>query len=680
MYSVIPIIGAIYFAFTGLYVLFKDKTNSANIVFSLLCGVTFCWQITWSVLFQANNPETAIFLAKLGYLFIIFLPTAFYHFLTRISMRENEEKWIISSYLVSSIFAFSLLFSDLFFSNYYQYFWGYYPKAGLLHPIHVLQTSLVLTRGLFIAYKAMLSSSTFQKKKLSYCITGLFVYFLGSVDYLCNYGFEFYPPGIIFITIALGIIAYAMTRFKLLDISVVISRQLASFFTLIIITTVYIGGYFTYKNFSIENKYETLSLIFNLLFIIIAVPAYTHIRSGIQTIPSRIFPKRYNYNKAVNHLTQRLTKIFTLSKLFDFLDDYLSSVMKSNLREIYICNHENEKTLFGWDMLNEKVSPSKLMSIDTLTYLKKENHAVVYNTSDKDYALVFDNHPGAAAILCYESEHLIGAFFIDYPKELNQFSYKDNRLLDIISHQVAPVLHRALAHNRVLTHMEESQKTASLVNLVNEYNQEIKGPLSILNSYARQPLLANEKSFRELVIHQVERASNTLQKMLQIAHSKREQPLVDINLNNVIRQALKLFPVNHARINLKLKKDLPSINGNQDDLHILFINLLKNTLEALHKAKSSTATAEEDEITITTRSSGKKVHIDLTDSGVGVSERELHDIWEYGYSRSNSKDSTGIGIAVVKRIIEDHNGDIRVLNNPIQGVTFHLSFPITDSI
>ena len=678
MYSLIPMIGAIYFASTGLYVLLKDKKNPVNIVFSLLCCVTFCWQITWSFLFQINNPDTAIQLAKYGYLFIIFLPTAFYHFLARISKRENEKKWVYSSYLVSTIFAFVLLFSDLFFSNYYQYFWGYYPKAGLLHPLHVLQTSIVLTRGLFIAYKAMLTSSVFHKKKLTYCIAGLFVYFLGSVDYLCNYGFELYPPGIIFITIALGIIAYAMTRFKLLDISVVITRQLASFFAILVITTVYIGGYFTYKNFSIENTNETLALILNVLFIIIAVPTFTNIRSEIQTIPSRIFPKRYNYSKAVNSLTQKLEKLFTLNKLFDFLENYLAVIMKINLREIYICNHENETTLIGWDILNEKISSSKIMNLDTLKTLKKERHAVVYNTSDNPYQSVFEKHPGGAAILCFESDHLIGVFFVDFPTGLTQFSYKDNRLLDKISHQVAPVLYRALAHHRVLTYMEKSQKTASLVNLVTEYNQEIKGPLSILDTYAKQPDLANEKVLRELVISQVDHASNILQSMLQIAHSKREQPFVEINLNDIIRQAIKLFPVSHAEVNLKLKNDLVMINGNQDDLQILFINLLKNTLETLHKAKSTTSSNLDDEITIITRTSAKNVHVDLTDSGVGVSEKELHDIWEYGYTRSNTKENTGIGLAVVKKIIEDHDGNIRVLNNPVNGVTFHLSFPIID--
>ena len=679
MYSLIPLTGAIYFASTGLYVFFKDKKNPANIVFSLLCCVAFFWQITWSLLFQINNPDTAILLAKLGYLLIIFLPTGFYHFLARISNRENEEKWIYCSYLVSTVFAFILLFSDLFFSNYYQYFWGYYPKAGLLHPLHVLQTSIVLTRGLFIAYKAMLVSSAFHKKKLTYCIAGLFVYFLGSLDYLCNYGFEFYPPGIIFITIALGIIAYAMTRFKLLDISVVITRQLASLFTILVITTVYIGGYFTYKNFSVENTNETLSLILNVLFIVIAVPTFTNIRSEIQTIPSRIFPKRYNYNKAVSSLTQMLEKLFTLNKLFDFLENYLSVVMNINLREIYICNHENEKTLIGWDMLNEKITASDIMSLNTLNILKKERHAVVYNTSGHLYQSVFKNHPGGAAILCYESNHLIGVFFIDFPTGLTQFSYKDNRLLDKIAHQVAPVLYRALAHHRVLTYMEKSQKTASLVNLVNEYNQEIKGPLSILNSYAKHPGLANEKVLRELVISQVERASNILASMLQIAHSKREQPFVEINLNDIIRQALKLFPVSHAAVNLKLKKNLPNIHGSQDDLQILFINLFKNTLETLHKAKSSVPVDLNDEITITTRISIKNVHVDLTDSGVGVSEKELSDIWEYGYTRGNTKENTAIGLAVVKKIIEDHDGHIHVLNNPVNGVTFHLSFPITNS-
>jgi len=194
MYSLLPTIGALYFAATGLFVLFRDKTTSANLVFFFLCLTTFFWQFTWAILFQTHDPTVATQLIKLGYLFILFLPTTLYHFLVKMAKRKSEEKFVFLSYAVCGLLTLSLVFSDLFVNGYYNYFWGYYPKAGPLHPVHVIQTVLVVTRGLYIAYKAIDRSTALHKKQLQYCVASLFIYFIAAVDYLCNYGFEFYPP------------------------------------------------------------------------------------------------------------------------------------------------------------------------------------------------------------------------------------------------------------------------------------------------------------------------------------------------------------------------------------------------------------------------------------------------------------------------------------------------------
>ena len=192
-------------------------------------------------------------------------------------------------------------------------------------------------------------------------------------------------------------------------------------------------------------------------------------------IPAKIFPKRYDYTQASNTLTERLEKLFTLNKLFTFLDHFFSVVMKINLKEIYICNQADEKSMVYWDLIHEKTDQSKLMNQSTKLALKEERKRVVYNTGDPLYEIVFNEHPSDAAILCYENDLLIGILFVDLPEGLNQYVYDDNRLFDKIARQVGPVLFRALAHNRVLTHLDESQKNASLIKLVNEYNHEIKG-------------------------------------------------------------------------------------------------------------------------------------------------------------------------------------------------------------
>ena len=268
----------------GLFVLKENRTKPINIIFFLLCLTTFIWQFTFAILFQLNNPEIALFLVKFVYLFIIFLPTTLYHFLTNLAENKKEEKWVYSSYAVSTLFAITLLSDNLFVDGYYEYFWGYYPKAGAIHPLHVLQTAIVVSRGLYIAYKAMLKAESLHKKQLQYCIVALFIYFLAAVDYLCNYGFEFYPPGIIFITISLGIIAYSITQFQLMNVSVILTEQLANLCTLIVICTVYVCGYFIYERL-LEPRSDLITLLLNLIFFTVAIPSFYGMRKEIQTNP-----------------------------------------------------------------------------------------------------------------------------------------------------------------------------------------------------------------------------------------------------------------------------------------------------------------------------------------------------------------------------------------------------------
>ena len=675
MYSLLPTIGALYFAVTGIFVLRHDRTTPANLIFFLLCLTTFFWQFSWAILFQTQNPELASYLVKLGYLFILFLPTTLYHFLVKIAKRKSEEKFVHFSYCVCGLLAIILLSSNLLVNGFYEYSWGYYPKAGLLHPLHVLQTMIVVTRGLYVAYTAIRTSTALHKKQLQYCVASLFIYFIAAVDYICNYGFDFYPPGIVFIIIALGIMAYSMTRFHLLDISVILTEKLARFFAMTAVATIYVFGFFFYKKFLPQDN-DLLTLALSIIFLAFITPAISRIQKQIQIIPSRIFPKRYLYTEALQALNTRLDNILSLNKLVEFLDNFFSVVMKVSLDAVYIRNHKNDQTMIAWDIENEKVSSANLMKAEILEHLTFTGSRIIYNSGDDNHTVIFDEHPYGAAVLLHEQNQLIGVLFIGLPAASVEYTYNDNRLLDKLTQLTAPVLYRALAHHKVLDYLEQSQKNASLVSLVNEYNHEIKGPLSILHSYATHPSLADEHSLRDLIIKQVKRTGDILDTMLNIAQGRRKHNPQTLNVNKIINESLNLFPISFARVDLKLDKNLNPITGEKDDLHILFINLLKNTVEALHRAQTESNDEHESIITITTFNVKDSVQIELSDSGIGIAEEDIQNIWDIGYTKkSQAQGSSGLGLSIVKRIVEEHEGKIRIYNNPIRGVTFQINLP-----
>ena len=217
MYSLLPALVSSIFLGYGVFVACTQGFTRIGTSFFVLCITSAIWQGTWAVLFQVHDPQLAMFLVKLGYLLILFLPTSLYHFLTEISLKENERRLVYLSYGVAGILALALLGSDYFVSGYYTYFFGRYPRAGLLHPLHVLQTVIVVNRGLYITFRQQQNATGNRRVRLRMCIGAVLTYFFAAVDYLCNYGIEFYPPGVIFLAISLGIFTIAIVRYDLLN-------------------------------------------------------------------------------------------------------------------------------------------------------------------------------------------------------------------------------------------------------------------------------------------------------------------------------------------------------------------------------------------------------------------------------------------------------------------------------
>jgi hypothetical protein len=217
MYSVLPAIVSALFLGYGLYVVAEKGFSRVTTSFFILCITTSFWQGLWAVLFQVRDPVLASILVKAGYLLILFLPTSLYWFLAEISERPGERRWVTASYAVATVLGIFDVSTSLFVDGYYHFFFGYYPKAGLLHPLHVLQTVVVVNRGLYITFRQQQIAPPGKRIRLRMCIASLFVYFFAAIDYVCNYGVEFYPPGVVFVAISLGLIAVAVTRYDLMS-------------------------------------------------------------------------------------------------------------------------------------------------------------------------------------------------------------------------------------------------------------------------------------------------------------------------------------------------------------------------------------------------------------------------------------------------------------------------------
>ncbi len=216
MYSLPPALVSLLFLAYGAYVLGSRGASRVALSFFLVCITTFVWQFTWAILFQVNDPALAVMLAKGGYLLILFLPTTIYQFAVELTRKDSERVRVTFSYAGAAVLALVLLSSELLVAGVYQTFFGFYPKAGLLHPLHIAHTAMVISRAAWLLLRQQKIALSTDRLRLRYCLASLLIYYVAAVDYLCNYGIIFYPPGAVFVAISLGVIAQAIARHNLL--------------------------------------------------------------------------------------------------------------------------------------------------------------------------------------------------------------------------------------------------------------------------------------------------------------------------------------------------------------------------------------------------------------------------------------------------------------------------------
>jgi len=129
-----------------------------------------------------------------------------------------------------------------------------------------------------------------------------------------------------------------------------------------------------------------------------------------------------------------------------------------------------------------------------------------------------------------------------------------------------------------------------------------------------------------------------------------------INLNSIIADIVRSYTLQQSDkidFQLSLEKDLNLVNGKYSDFYRVILNLITNSVEAIDKKGSI-------EIRTCNLENEDKIQINISDSGSGIEGQFLSQVFDENYSTKNKKTISGVGLSIVKKIIEDHDGTISV--------------------
>ena len=230
-----------------------------------------------------------------------------------------------------------------------------------------------------------------------------------------------------------------------------------------------------------------------------------------------------------------------------------------------------------------------------------------------------------------------------------------------------------------LKRLEEIRK-----DFVANVSHELRTPISSIKGYAETLLdgkVDNEdtvKEFLSIIYQDSNRLANLIDDLLdlsKIESGKMKLEFEPLEILPIVNRCVNVLRKSAKDKSLSVKLDIPTnllkILGDHKRLSQVFLNLLDNAIKY---------TPEGGSITVNATSKEKIVQVDISDTGIGISEKDLPRIFERFYrvdkARSRELGGTGLGLSIVKHIIQAHNGQVWVQSTLGQGSTFSFTIPI----
>ncbi|MGL4593802.1 MAG: two-component system sensor histidine kinase NtrB [Thermoguttaceae bacterium] len=225
--------------------------------------------------------------------------------------------------------------------------------------------------------------------------------------------------------------------------------------------------------------------------------------------------------------------------------------------------------------------------------------------------------------------------------------------------------------------MPETDSYTEIARLVGGLAHEIKNPLSTIRlnmellaeDFESVDLPEGRRALRkiEVVLRECCRLEELLNELLHFAkaHNLELQPA---DLNEEIRELIEFFRPQAEEMRIDIieyfESDLPTVLLDRRSFHRALLNLVLNAQQAmLHGGQ----------LVLRTRSAGDEVAIDLIDTGVGMNDETLAQIYEAFYS--TKKGGSGLGLPTTRKIIAAHGGRISVQSEINCGTKFTIILP-----
>lgn len=732
-YSIPNLIAGVFCFLLGLLVFLKNRKSLPNISFLIMATSTSIWQIGTFGVLLSSTPQTALLLCRITYWGAVFIPIATYHFAVSFLKKRNQKKFVVIFYLLGIFILLPISQTDFFLSGINKYFWGYWFKASFLQPLFLLFFALLSTLSLinlYLSYKKCVTP--LEKLRIRFLLIALFIAYIGgSVDFLPDYGINIYPFGYIALVMCLSLIAYAIARYRLMDIKLAITR----FGIFAVVYAIVLG-----IPFWIGYKYHLWYYSTAIMGILATLGPFIYLRLEKRS-KELLYKTEFKRYETLRHFSKTLLLIKELDQLANMIVYRLVKTLRVSYAAIYLYNKEKDAYIL------KSFRPIKYFNAPKETTLTKYNALIrlLFNwkkelvreelknlpitRQDKnstDHQLTLEEAQNqmfkisATLIIPHFLDAELLGFLVLGDKEKGAiYTEEDISTLSALSNSAALAIENALfLIDLKITQAQlfNAKRIAELGYMASAMGHEINNRLQAIYSAALdmtdnpaiydsirhnpQVKTAFDKDI-SFINENVEDATKIINELKAYARPQdsAKQTFESVNLESIIEKAVNVVQLQSVKafemieLTLDALPTIPPTYGNFIQLQQVFVNLLNNAHDAIIEMREYVSHHPELNITnykgridIKIEEVKNKLNIHIIDNGIGMTEEIKKRVFVPLYtSKATSerkaergiKGGTGIGLYTIQTIMKGHEGSIEIYKTErLKGADFLITLPI----
>lgn len=701
---VIPSIIGFFVMFSiSLLALSRGRKNPTNLLFF---GITFLGALInadVALISIIADKTLALTVDRLTYLFFVFSPPVyiqFVHYFLGLKKRKSLE---YLAYGLSLIFLFFVP-TPYFIEGLYQYDFGVIARAGPVFHAFSLLVAFAVIYCLKTLYEGMKRATENQEKnRIKYILVGMgFSALMLSLNILPVSGFHLYPMSNFSFVPAL-FLAYGFLRYDLLDIGVLIRKGTIYFLLTGILMIIYISILWG-VNFFFWGTERTEGLFLPLIFTLLMVLLLNPLRQLVQGVIDRLFFRsKYDYQERMKEISENLTSLLRAAEIKEAIVRFVSETLQVS-EAVLLLSGVDERTS------HDAVAAFFRKHKGPITRSQLDAGGII-NEERAELARLFADTKAAILAPMLSRGRLTGLICLGQKRSGELFIPEDLALLSTLANQAVIALENAESYealeklsrelerkvqlrtadlSRALKEKEktqdrliQSETLAAIGQLAAGAAHELNNPLSAAISLIQTGVdsietgVMSPEQKTELLddlrftLKELRRAGDIVKSLLGVSRQK-ETYVEPVNINRVLEDSLLILYGQYKHTAVEIERrfapDIPSIEGNFAALGQVMMNIIKNALQSLPGGKGR--------ITIATGREGNKVLVKISDTGRGMTAKEIKDIFNPFFTTKSVGEGVGLGLYLAHAIMERHEGKIEVESKPGQGTAFTLELPL----